>query len=93
MNKTKEDQVDTKEQTKTEAVKIWSEIKDKEMSMFSLPMQKLSNFCKPHFIEQNRLYLLVNATSTLPALETVLGPKFSIERIDKYLAVSRRKSF
>lgn len=91
MSKLKEDQSESKEQPKTEAVKIWNEIKDKEISMFSLPMQTVSHYCKPHFVEPNRLYLITNATSTLPALEQVLGPKFLLERIDKYLAVSRLK--
>lgn len=91
MSKTKDEIVENKEQVKTEAQKIWNEIKDKEMSMFSLPSQKLSNYCKPHFVEPNRLYLIVNATATLPALEQVLGNKFVIERVNKYLAVSRTK--
>lgn len=89
MTKAKEET--TESTTKTEAEKIWHEIKDKQIQMFALPDQQVHMHCKPVKIEPSKLYLQINATSTFPALEAALGPKFSIERFDKYLTVSRVK--
>ncbi len=77
------------EEVKTEAQKIWNEIKEKSVDMFALPNQVVSQYCKPAFIEPGRLYLLVSAASFLPSLETALGEKFTVEIVDKYLVVSR----
>lgn len=73
----------------TEAGAIWSEIKDKNIDMFSLPDQKIHKYCQPRFVEPSKLYLVTSATASLPSLETALGKNFSVELIDKYIVVSR----
>lgn len=73
----------------TEAGKIWSEIKDRTIEMFSLPNQKVNQYCSPRFIDPEKLYLLTTATSVLPSLETALGANFIVELADKYTVVSR----
>ncbi len=79
----------SKSEVKTEAEKIWSEIKDKSIEMFALPDQKVNKYCKPVTIEPTKAYLLASAPSVLPALELTLGNKYVVEVVDKYLAVSR----
>lgn len=78
--------------TKTEADQIWSEIKNKTIEMFALPDQKISHHCSPVTIEPSRLYVTTTATSVLPALEAALGPRYTIERLNQYLVISRSKS-
>lgn len=77
--------------TKTDAEKIWQEIKDKSIEMFSLPSQKVHQYCTPVTIEPSKLYLKASATSVLPALEATLGSKFLVERMERFLVVSRTK--
>lgn len=74
----------------TVAEKLWNEIKNKNIDMFALPNQVVEQYCKPVNIEPSKLYLLTSASSVLPSLEVALGPKFTVERLDKYLVVSKK---
>lgn len=76
---------------KSEADKIWSEIKDKKIEMFALPNQVVSQYCKPINIEPSRAFVTISAASVLPALELALGEKYSLEPADKYIIISRAK--
>jgi len=69
--------------------KLWSELKDKKIEMFSLPPQPLSSFCKPAIVDPTKLYLLPTASSLLPGLETALGNAYKVELVDKYIVVSK----
>lgn len=73
----------------TDAGKMWQEIKDKEIQMFALPAQRVSDYCKPVVVEPSKLYLLTTATSVLPSLEASLGAGFSVSIMDKYTVVTR----
>jgi hypothetical protein len=73
----------------TEGEKIWSEIKDKEINMFSLPSQRVSDCCSPVLIDPSRCFLLFRASATLPALETAIGNKYECNIEHKYIVVSR----
>lgn len=81
----------TKQDSASDADSIWEEIKDKKIEIFSLPSQTVSLHCKPVKVEPTKLYLVANATSLLPILETALGESFSIDRFDKYITVERKK--
>lgn len=73
----------------TEAGSIWEEIKNKDIDVFALPSQKLSQHCAPAMVEPSKLYLLTRFSAALPAIETACGKKFNVERLDKYVVVSR----
>lgn len=73
----------------SESSKIWNEIKDKEIFMFALPSQKVSDYCKPVTVEPSKLYLLTTASSVLPSLEAAIGRNYVVEVLDKYTVVSR----
>ena len=77
--------------TKSEADLIWEEIKDKKIQVFSLPEQTVSAYCTPTSIEPSKLYLLSNASSLLPVLETALDGSFSVDRFERFITVSRKK--
>ena len=77
--------------TKTEADKIWEEIKNLPIQMFGLPFQVVANHCQVVRIEPNRLYLTIRSTATLPSLETAIAPKFVVELADKWVIVTRAK--
>lgn len=79
------------EAVKTEAEKIWHEIKEKSIDMFALPNQTVQKYCKAVPIEPTKLYVIPSAASVLPALETALGNKYVVEVVDKYFVVSRNK--
>jgi hypothetical protein len=82
---------DVKPEPKTEADKIWHEIKEKPIEMFALPNQTVAHYCRPLTIEPTRLYVIPTAASVLPALELALGNKYTVELADKYLIVGRSK--
>lgn len=80
------------ETEKTEADKIWDEIKDKKIDMFALPDQIVSQYCDPAIVEPSKLYLRTTASSTLPSLEAAIGKNYAVELVDKYVVVSRVKT-
>jgi len=73
----------------TESGKIWNEIKDKNIEMFALPDQKVSDHCAPVNIEPSKLYLRTRSSSVLPSLEASCGKNFTVELVDKYVTVTR----
>lgn len=77
-----------KKQTKTNAEKIWDEIKNLNIDMFALPDQKVHQYCAPIAIDPNRLFLTSNVGSFLTALELVLRPKYSVEREERFIIVT-----
>lgn len=72
------------------AEQIWSEIKDKEILMFALPGQKVSDFCQPVFIEPSRCFLLYKASSALPSVEAAIGPTYECSAVEKYIVITRK---
>lgn len=78
--------------TLSEADKIWNEIKDKEIDMFSLPGQKVSDFCHQVPIDPSRCFLIFKASSVLPSLETAIGNKYECSSAEKYIIVSRKQN-
>lgn len=81
---------DENKQVQTEADKIWDEIKDKELSLFTLPGQKVMSICQPVPLDPSRCFLLFKASATLPALEDAFGKEYVFEAMDKYIVVSRK---
>lgn len=77
---------------KTEAEKIWNEIRNLNVDLFALPNQKVNDHCEPVQVEPNKLFLLATASAFLPALESSLGTKFLVEKLDKFIVVSRAKA-
>lgn len=76
----------------TVADRMWDEIKHLSMDLFSLPNQKVEKYFIPKPIDvNNKLYLVHTAAApaALPALETVLKGRFNVEKVDKYIIVTR----
>lgn len=80
--------MESENKTQSIADKIWEEIKDMKIDMFSLPNQVVSNYCRQIAIDPSKLYIIPNASALLPALDTALQGKYNVERIDKYLVIS-----
>lgn len=94
MQKKNDQKVDSAaKELETEASKIWNEIKDKDILMFALPNQKVSDYCSPVVVEPTKLYLLVTVSSVTPSLESAIGNKYSVDLVNKYTVVSRAKQF
>lgn len=74
----------------TEAEKIWNEIANVPLEMFSLPDQTVKRYLTPVKIEPSKLYATAPVQAVIPALETALGKKFNIELATKYLIISRK---
>ena len=74
---------------KTEADKIWDEIKDRRIELYALPNQTVKDHCAPIAIEPSKLYLRTKSTAVLPSLEFSCGNQFTVELVDKYVSVSR----
>jgi hypothetical protein len=79
---------EAKSKVKSEADKIWDEIKDLNIEMFALPNQKVHDYCKPVSIDPGKLFLVTSAGSVLPSLEVAIGSKYKVEKQDKYLIVT-----
>lgn len=76
----------------TEADLIWNEIKNKPILMFSLPGQKVADYCRPTPVDPTRCFLIYKAGSVVPAIEDAIGTKFECQAVDKYVIVSRKKT-
>lgn len=78
----------------TQAVRIWNEIKDLRLEIFSLPNQIVSNYYKRIDVVPDKCYLvaLTNATSVLPCLETAIGNKYLVEQVDKFTIIAPKNS-
>lgn len=87
----KKEESSQEEKKVTEADKIWSEISNVALEMFSLPDQTVSKYCKPIQVEPSKLYVVSSVQAVVPALETALGKKFNIEKAHKYIIISRRQ--
>jgi len=84
---TKEDKNTTEKMTVAE--QIWQEIKDRHINLFSLPGQTIERHCTPVKVDPSKLYLTSNVPAILPALEVALGSVYSVERVNKYITVSK----
>lgn len=74
---------------KTEAQKMWDEIKDLPIQMFGLPGQTVAMHANPIWIEPSKLYLTIRSTATLPSLEETIKGRFNVELVDKFVVVTR----
>jgi hypothetical protein len=72
----------------TQAGKIWTAIKDIDLEMFCLKKQYIHMFCKPLWIETNKLYLQFKPESVIAAIEDHIGDKYLVERNVKYIIIS-----
>ena len=77
-----------KQVVKTEADKIWDEIKDLKIEMFALPDQRVHQYCKPVTVDPAKLFLITSAGSVLPSLEAVIAPKYVVEKQERFLVVT-----
>lgn len=73
---------------KTQAEKIWDNIKDKSIEMFALPGQTPAKYCKPIQVEPNKLYLTFTVSAVLPALEEAFKTMYNVELADRYIVMS-----
>lgn len=78
------------EKTVSEADKIWSEISNVPLEMFSLPDQTVSKYCKPVAIEPTKLYVTASVQAVVPALEAALGKRFTVEQAQKFIIIARK---
>src|SRR5271170_3957647 len=75
---------------KTDAEKIWDEIKSLPINMFALPNQTVADHVSPiPQIDATKLYSTVRSTATLPSLEAAVVSKFVVELADKFVIISR----
>src|SRR5579885_3015557 len=78
------------EAPKTEADKMWSEIKDRSIEMFALPGQTVAMHAIPVPIDPAKLYLTLRSTAVLPSLEESLKKDFNVELAAKWVVVTRK---
>lgn len=74
---------------KTEAEKMWDEIKNLPLSMFGLPDQAVFQHCTFVPVEPSALYVTIRSSATLPSLEAAIAPAFTVELADKFVIVRR----
>jgi len=73
--------------TKSPADQIWESIKNMPINLFGLPNQFVSQHCAPVQVEPSKLYLVSRSSAFLPALETAIAPKYTVELADKWIIV------
>lgn len=78
----------------TEGDKIWDEIKNKEVFMFAIPNQIVSDYCEPKPLDPTKCFLSFKVSSFLPALEEAIGAnkpesKYNCELHGNFIVVSR----
>ncbi len=74
----------------TEAGKIWDEIKGLDLKLFALDNQFVYVHSKPILVDEKALYLKTSVSALLPSLEELLRDKFTVERVDQYIVVTRK---
>ncbi|MDD5704268.1 MAG: hypothetical protein PHU23_19720 [Dehalococcoidales bacterium] len=74
---------------KTEAEKIWDEIKNRPIQMFGLPDQYVFQHATFVTVEPTSLYVTIRSSATLPSLEAAIGPNFTVELADKFVIIKR----
>jgi hypothetical protein len=74
---------------KSEADKIWDEIKNLSIQMFGLPEQYVLQHVTPISVEPSALYVTIRSTATLPSLEAAIAPAFMVELADKFVIIKR----
>jgi len=73
----------------TEADKIWDEIKDLPISMFTLPGQKVSDHLEKLEVPGNELYVRLVSSAVMGSLEEAIGDKYAVEQAEKYTIIKR----
>lgn len=73
----------------TDSDKIWEEIKDLPLAMYSLPNQTVAQYLTK--VESNYPDLLVKiaASAVVPAMETLLQGRFVMEQLEGYWLIRR----
>ena len=74
---------------KTEAEKIWEEIRNLPIMMFGLPNQLVSMHCTPLTVEPSALYVSPRSSAVLPSLEEAIGNKYVVELSAGFLTIKR----
>lgn len=87
MKKVKEQQMSEKI---SEADKIWAEIKNLPLDMFSLPNQSIEKYCTPQYVEPSKLYVNIKVGSVLPALESALEKTHKVESAGRFVVIYRK---
>ncbi len=64
----------------------WDAIKDRDIDVFAM-QSKVHKFCSFVDIDETKCYVSYKAGAVLPALETVLGDKFTVSLVEKYLLI------
>lgn len=75
---------------KTAAEKIWNEIKEMKIDMFSLPNQKIEQHVKMVQVEPSSLYVELYSSATLPALEEALKNGYSVEVNGRFIKILKK---
>jgi hypothetical protein len=75
------------------SLKIWNEIKDLQVSVFTLPNQFVHQYCQPAPLDPSKLFLKFSVSAFLPALEEVIGAnreksKYNLELQKNYIVIS-----
>ena len=79
----------------TEAGRIWNDIKDREIFMFALPNQVVSQHAKPVLIDPGVLHLVLMSSAALPSLEEAVSKSdprrgiagYQVELADRFVVV------
>jgi hypothetical protein len=79
----------------TEAGRIWDDIKNREIFMFALPNQIVSQHAKPVLIDPGILHLVLMSSAALPSLEEAVSKSdprrgivgYQVELADRFVVV------
>jgi len=77
---------------KPESEKIWEEIQDKEINMFSLPNQKIKDHLDPLDIPADRLYAKHRSQAAVSVIAETLGKEYEVDQTDKGYVIVKRAS-
>lgn len=74
---------------KSEAEKIWDEVKNRPIQMFGLPDQFVFQHATFITVEPTSAYVIIRSSATLPSLEAAVAPDFTVELADKFVIIKR----
>lgn len=80
------------EAKKTEAGKIWDDIKDVAINVFGAEDHKVNKYVQKLDLPGQNLYVKIAVGAALPALENSIGRHFTVELCDGYVMISRKST-
>lgn len=82
----------SKNTEKSESVKIWEEIKNNPIDMYTLPDQKVSDHIEKLPVDGPELLVKPISSAAVASLQDAVGKEYEVEQTGDYVTIRRARS-